>query len=393
MFSDLPRPPQDAIFAMVAAYAADPRPDKIDLGVGVYRDSAGLTPVMRAVKAAEAHNIANEASKSYNRFIGDAGFIAAMQRLVLGETGAHLAGSQTVGGTGAIHSLLKMARMAKPDLTVWMGDPTWANHLPLVQHLGLAHGMHPYYDRATGAVLFEEMRAGLAGAAKGDVVILHACCHNPTGADLSPEQWSLLARDAERAGWVPLIDLAYHGLADGLDADLAGVRAMVSRLPEVMVAVSCSKSFGLYRDRAGAALVAAPSADAAARVDGALATINRLTYSFAPHPAAAIVTTVLSDDALRADWMAELYAMRTRINRLRGQLAEALRRETNSERFDFIAAQRGMFSLLGIAPEAVSRLRQVHGVYAIGDGRINIAGLSEDRIGRVAAAIADVSRP
>jgi aspartate aminotransferase len=395
MFEALKLQPADKIIALMAAYAADPRDGKIDLGVGVYRDDSGTTPIMRAVRAAETVNLEGETTKTYNRLIGDAAYLAAVKPLALGDTVAmeRVTASQAPGGTGALHCLFDLCKMARPGARYWISDPSWPNHDAILRHMGLPIEKYPYYDEATGAVDFDAMMAALDNVREGDIVVLHGCCHNPTGANLDLTQWAALTTHAALRGWVPLIDLAYLGLGDGLEEDAAGYRSMVSRLPEAMIGLSFSKNFGLYRDRAGAAIVVAETPDDAAKAEGALATINRLNYSFAPHHSAAIVATVLNDDGLTADWQAELQEMRERVTGLRVALAEALKRETNSDRFNFIAEHRGMFSRLGLTPAEVEALRADHGIYMVGDSRMNIAGFHPDDIDRFAKAVAKTIRP
>ena len=394
MLKALPHHSEDKIIAVMAAFQADPRPQKLDLGVGVYKDASGAVPIFRAVKAAEAVNQAEETTKVYNRFIGYDRFLNAATDLALGPKPAagRRVASQTPGGTGAVHALFDLARMANPDLTVWLTEPTWPNHPAILQHRGIAHRSVAYLDDQ-GRADIPAFLAGLNGVRPGDVVLLHGCCHNPSGADPDAEGWAALAAHAEAHGWVPMIDLAYHGLGDGLKEDAAGVRFLVERLPEVFVAVSFSKTFGLYRDRVGLALVTAPSAALADRTGQTLTTINRLTYSFAPHPGAAIVARILEEPGLRSDWARELEDMRTRMQHLRLRFAEALRRETNSNRFDTLLHQRGMFSRLPLDLTAIERLRSEQAIYIVDDGRINVAGLTEVSIPGAAASIAKEMRP
>ncbi len=380
----------DPIIRLMQDFAADPRADKVDLGVGMYRDGEGRTPVMAAVRAAEARLLAAQETKGYLGLAGDPAFHAGMRDLLLGTAAAaeRVAAAGTPGGTGALRQALELVRRANPGARVWLSAPTWPNHPALVRAAGLAPATYRYYDAASGGIDRAGMRADLEGAALGDVVLLHGCCHNPTGADLMPGDWADLAVMCERRGAVPLIDMAYLGFAEGIDADAAGLRLMAASLPEVLIAASGSKSFGLYRERVGCVLAiceSAPVRDAAAAM---LATLNRESYAFPPDHGARVVTTILADAALRADWAAELEAMRARLARLRQGLAEALRDAAGSDRFGSLAAQRGMFSLIGADPDQVERLRATHGLYLIGDGRINLAGLREADIPRVARAIA-----
>lgn len=380
----------DPIIRLMHAFAADPRPDRIDLGVGMYRDEAGGTPVMAAVHAAELRVLAAQETKGYLGLAGDPAFHAAMRDLLLGEAAAveRVAAAGTPGGTGALRQALELVRRANPGARVWMSAPTWPNHPALVRAAGLEAVQYRYYDAESGGIDRAGMRADLEGAAPGDVVLLHGCCHNPTGADLTQGDWSDLAVLLDRRGAVPLIDMAYLGFAEGPQADAAGLRLLAAALPEVLIAASGSKSFGLYRERVGCVLAVCADAGIRERAAAMLATINRESYAFPPDHGARVVTTVLADADLHAQWAAELEAMRLRLARLRAALADALRDASGSDRFGCLKAQRGMFSLIGADPAQVERLRAEHGVYLIGDGRINVAGLGEAAIPGVARAIA-----
>jgi aromatic-amino-acid transaminase len=286
-----------------------------------------------------------------------------------------------------VRQLCELIKRARPSARVFYSDPTWPNHPAILNYLGIPAGTYRYYDAATGAVDFAAMQADLAGAQAGDVVILHGCCHNPTGANLTAEHWAALTADFTARGIVPMIDIAYQGFGDGLEADAAGMRAMVAALPETMIAASCSKNFGVYRDRVGAAFVMSETPKMAEVTTSNLGSLNRLNYSFPPDHGAKVVATVLGDPELRNDWMAELEEMRLRMLELRQGLADALRRETNSDRFDFVTAHRGMFSRLGASPEQVAALRKDHGIYVVGDSRINVAGLPADGLEKLAKAL------
>ncbi|MBD3785720.1 MAG: aspartate/tyrosine/aromatic aminotransferase [Sphingomonadales bacterium] len=390
MFNTLKAPAPDKILALMGQFRADPRPEKIDLGVGVYKDATGLTPVMRAIKSAERQLWEAETTKTYTALAGEAAFHAAMAELVLGAgyPAERTAALQTVGGTGACRMAFELARMANPETTIWVSDPTWPNHLSILNFMGQAWKPYRYFDSATRAVDFEAMMADLAGIKAGDVVLLHGCCHNPTGANLTLEQWGVVADLLEAKGAIPMIDLAYQGFGDGLEEDAAGTRLIASRLPEVMIAASCSKNFGIYRERTGCLLVLGDAANREV-TQGNLAFLNRQTYSFAPDHGARLVTMVLTDPALRAEWMAELEEVRGGMLGLREQLAGELRQLTNSDRFDFIAQHRGMFSRLGASPEAVEKMRVDNAIYMVGDSRLNIAGLNTKTVPLLARAIVD----
>ena len=390
MLKNLTPQPPDKIIQMIGQFKADTRTDKVDLGVGVYKDAQGKTPVMRAVKAAEARLLESQDSKSYVGLLGDLGFVDVMRDLVLGDAvpAGHVVGAQAPGGTGAIHQLLLLTRLANPEATVWFSDPTWPNHPAIVKHLGLTGQTYRYFDEATCGVNFDGLMSDLSGVKSGDVVILHGCCHNPTGANLTLDQWAqvtdlLIEKDA-----TPFVDFAYQGFGDGLEEDAAGVRAMAAKVPQLLIAASCSKNFGLYRDRVGVALVVTSDADALELTKGALASLNRLTFSFPPDHGAKVVEIILKDPALKADWMAEVEEMRLRMLDLRRDFAQALREQTNSDAFDFVAEHRGMFSRLGITPEQVLKVRDEHGIYIVGDSRINVAGLPAEKLDMLAKAIA-----
>ena len=389
MFETVTAPEPDKIIRLMGMFAADPRSDKIDLGVGVYRSPEGKTPVMAAVKAAEHRIWTAQDSKTYVSLRGDPGYLDAMRRLILGDgvPEARVAAAGTPGGTGAVRQVLETVHRLNPTATVWISDPTWPNHPAIIDHLGQARRSYRYYDAQTGGIDRAGMMADLAGAVRGDVILLHGCCHNPTGADLLPSDWQAIAALCARTGAIPFVDMAYQGFGAGLDADAGGVRHLVQTLPEVLIAASCSKNFGLYRERVGAVLIVTEGKAAA---EGVLAGMNRQNFAFPPDHGARVVQEILGDAALRMDWRDELEAMRRMMEGNRLALAEALRGETGSDRFGFLAAHRGMFSLIGGTAAQVETLRAGHGIYLVGDGRMNIAGLTPDTIPRVARALAEV---
>ncbi|MCK4862341.1 MAG: aspartate/tyrosine/aromatic aminotransferase [Rhodobacteraceae bacterium] len=390
MFENLKPQPEDKIIKMIGMFAADPRDDKLDLGVGVYKDASGNTPVMRAVKRAEARLLESQDTKKYVGLLGNLEFVDGMRELVLGGSVAssRVTGAQTPGGTGAIRQIFELINMATPDATVWISDPSWPNHEAILKYLGMKVGKYRYFDEATCGVDFDGMMTDLDGAAAGDVILLHGCCHNPTGANITVEQWGAVTELLMSKNLTPMIDIAYQGFGDGLEEDAAGVRLMAARVPEMLIAASCSKNFGLYRDRVGAAL--AVCKDEVALTKGALATLNRMNFSFPPDHGATVVTIIMGDPELRADWMAEVESMRVSMLELRSGLADALRRETNSDRFDFVADHRGMFSRLGLTTPQVDKLRDDYGIYMVGDSRFNVAGLPADGLDDLAKAIAAV---
>lgn len=388
MFDSLRPQPADKILQLIGQFRADPREGKIDLGVGVYKDATGLTPVMRAVKAAEKQLWESETTKTYTGLAGEPAFNEALSRLVLGPAvaGDRIASVATPGGTGAVRQGFELVRMASPGARVWVSDPTWPNHLSILNYLGMTIAPYRYFDGETRAVAFGAMMEDLAGAKAGDVVLLHGCCHNPTGANLTLPQWAEVAGLLERTGAVPMVDIAYQGFGDGLEADAAGVRLVAGRLPEVLVAASCSKNFGIYRERTGA-LIALSDPSRREVTQGTLAFLNRQNYSFPPDHGARLVTMILTDPALRAEWEAELEEVRLSMLALREALARELRDLSGSDRFGFIAEHRGMFSRLGASPEQVERLRAEHGIYMVGDSRLNIAGLNAATVPILARAI------
>ena len=386
MFDALKPQVQDKILILMQMYRDDPRKDKIDLGVGVYKDATGLTPVMRAVKAAERRLWEVETTKTYTGLAGDPAFNAAMVRLILGAD-VPAAAVATPGGTGAIRQGFELIRMAAPEAVVWLSNPTWPNHPSILNYLEMKTAEYRYFDAASGGLDVPGMLADLGRVAPGDVVLLHGCCHNPTGANPSAADWAAIADVLAARGAIPFVDLAYQGFGDGLEADAAATRMIAARFPEVLIAASCSKNFGIYRERTG--VLIALGGDLGV-TQGNLAYLNRQNFSFPPDHGARLVTMILADDSLRADWQAELEEVRLHMLTLRQDLADALRRATNSDRFDFVAAHRGMFSRLGLTETQVNRLRTEHGIYMVGDSRINIAGLNAATIPVLAAAVAQV---
>jgi len=392
MFENLKEQAPDKIIELIGLYAADERADKLDLGVGVYKDASGKTPVMRAVKAAEKQLLESQDSKSYVGLLGDLSYVDAIRDLVLGDTveAGRVCGAQEPGGTGAIRQIFELIKAANAGATVWISNPSWPNHEAILKYLGMNIGKYRYFDEATCGVDFSGMKADLNGAQEGDVLLLHGCCHNPTGANITAAEWAEVTDIALAKGLVPMIDIAYQGFGDGLDDDAVGVRIMAAKVPEMLIAASCSKNFGLYRDRVGAALIISKDAAATALSKANLAGLNRLNFSFPPDHGAKVVSIIMNDATLRADWAAELEDMRRNMLTLRQGLADALRRETNSDRFDFVAEHRGMFSRLGLTQEQVMQLRADHAIYMVGDSRINIAGLPKAGLDKLAKAIASV---
>ncbi len=394
MYETLKPAPPDAILALSVTFRADPRPEKIDLGVGVYRDAQGRTPVMAAVREAEQRLYDGQETKAYVGLVGDEGYNAAMTGLVFGPDGPadRIRAVQSPGGCGALRVLADLLHRAKPNARVWLSDPTWPNHQPLMAASGLEIRSYPYFDPATKGVRRDEMLETFRTLGPDDIVLLHGACHNPTGAELTREDWQAIADLAVDRGFFPFVDFAYQGFGDGLEEDAAGVRLLASSVPEMAVASSCSKNFGLYRERVGCAFLLGATPEAADTALSNLLTVTRASYSMPPDHGGAVARIILEDAALRASWETELSAMRNRMLDLRRAAAEALRARSNSDAFDFIARHRGMFSLVGITVDQVRELRENHAVYMVGAGRMNVAGLTEAQVGAFADAMMAVTR-
>ena len=389
MLSNLTAQPQDKILALVGAYQADPRQDKIDLGVGVYKDSTGATPIMRAVKSAEELLWQVQKTKSYVGLAGDPAFSTAMFELVLdGSVAAdRLSAVATPGGTGAVRQALELIKIASPNAKVWLSNPTWPNHPSIVNYLGMPLAEYRYFNTETGSVDFEGMLADIKAIPAGDIVLLHGCCHNPTGANLTSEQEDQIITTLAESGAVPFVDIAYQGFGDGLEKDARFTRKIASQLPECLIAASCSKNFGIYRERTGILMAVSERASLQAITQGNMAFLNRQNFSFPPDHGARLVTMILEDQTLRGLWSTELEQTRINMLNLRQQLADELRQRTNSDRFDFLATHRGMFSRLGVSVDTVEILRSDFGIYMVGDSRINIAGLNSHTVPILAHAV------
>ncbi|MEI3854129.1 MULTISPECIES: tyrosine aminotransferase [Ensifer] len=384
MFDALTRQPDDPLLALIGLYRKDERPGKVDLGVGVYRDETGHTPIFRAVKAAEKRLLETQDSKAYVGPEGDLVFIDHLWTLVGGDTvdRSHIAGVQTPGGSGALRLAADLIHQMG-GTRIWIGLPSWPNHASIFKTAGLEPAGYPFFDVPTQTVLFDNMITALQGASAGDAVLLHAGCHNPTGGVITEAQWMELAAVIAERGLLPLVDLAYQGFGRGLDEDVAGLRHLIGVVPEALVAVSCSKSFGLYRERAGAIFAVTTSSSSADTVRSNLAGLARTSYSMPPDHGAAIVRLILSDADLQRDWKEELETMRLRITNIRRALAEGLRDRWQA--LGAVASQEGMFSLLPLTEADVMRLRNEHGIYMPGSGRINIAGLKTAEVESVIA--------
>jgi len=378
--------PADALLALIALAEADPRPEKIDVGVGVYRDAAGNTPILRAIKAAERRLLETQQTKSYLGSQGDARFTELIKPIVFGEAAAaddRIVGVQTPGGCGALRLGAELIARADPDARIFVGQPTWPNHQPLIGCAGVEMVDHPYYDKASRTIRFDAMMDALRGARSGDLVLLHGSCHNPTGADLDLDQWRAVADLVAERGLIPFVDLAYQGLGRGLEEDAAGTRLVVEAAEQALVAQSCDKNFGIYRERTGSLFVKGSSARTTGIAFGNLVSLARTMWSMPPDHGAAAVRIILDDAELRADWRAELDEMCARIRALRARLAAF------DPRLEYVGSQNGMFSMLPLTPDAVLALRKSHGIYMAGSGRFNVVGLSDESVDRFAAAVVE----
>jgi aspartate aminotransferase len=394
IFANLDKLPPDPILGVTAAFRADPSPGKIDLGVGVYRDVDGNTPVPAGVREAERALLAEQLSKTYVGPSGNPEFNARIVELALGPLAAGLrdrtATIQTVGGCGALRIGAELIHASRPHATVHVSDPTWANHEPLLGTSGLKLERYPYYDPATRGVAFDRMIEHFRALPSGSIVLLHACCHNPTGADLDPGQWKAVTDVCEDRGLVPFVDLAYQGFGDDLESDVVGLRMLAARLPQLLLALSCSKNFGLYRERTGALAIIAENATVAAAVATHQARTARRMYSMPPDHGAAIVARLLGTAALREMWETELATMVGRMKSLRALLASRLAARRPDLDFSWVTRHRGMFSLTGIDAASIGVLRDKHHLYVPPDGRINLAGVSDSNVDRVADSIVAV---
>ncbi|MBD1582927.1 amino acid aminotransferase [Pseudoalteromonas sp. S16_S37] len=394
MFSELKPLPTDPILGLMAAFKQDTNPNKIDLGVGVYKDEQGDTPVLRAVKLAEAFRLENEKTKSYIGLAGNLDFCQKMESLLLGEHSALLANrvrtAQTPGGTGSLRVAAEFIKRCNANATVWVTTPTWANHISLFEAAGLKVKEYPYYDYENKGLLFDEMINTLKQVPKGDVVLLHACCHNPSGMDLNEQQWKVVAELAKEVGFTPLIDIAYQGFGSSLDEDAKGLRMLADSVEEMIICSSCSKNFGLYRERVGACSLIAKDAAVADVSNSVLLSVVRSIYSMPPAHGADIVSTILSSDELTQMWHEELDEMRSRINGLRTLIKDSLAAKGVAQDFSFIDRQNGMFSFLGINKEQIERLQKEYAIYIVGSSRVNVAGISQANIGYFADAVATV---
>lgn len=396
MFESLSVIPQDPILRLMGEYLQDSNPNKIDLGVGVYKTQEGITPVLNSVKAAEKHRLQNETTKSYIGGPGNQVFNTEMRKLVLGAGHPALLANrvssiQAPGGCGSLRLGAELINRIQAGNTIWMSNPTWANHVPLFGEAGLQIKEYPYYDRANTSVCFAEMMSELEqNASAGDVVLLHACCHNPCGADLNEQQWRAVADLCNDKGLIPFIDMAYQGFGTGLEEDTVGVRVIAEHCKEVFVSVSCSKNFGLYRERIGMLMVVCEHHNAAEAAGSQLINIARGIWSMPPAHGAAIVATILESEELTEKWHDEVKEMRDRINGLRAQVVGKLNASCNGADFGFMEKEFGMFSFLGIAPEQVQRLKNEFSIYMVDSSRISVSGLNDNNIDYFAESVAKI---
>ncbi|HEY6662150.1 MAG TPA: amino acid aminotransferase [Sphingomicrobium sp.] len=383
--ADLPPVESDSLLKLIALANADPRSDKIDVGVGVFRDAIGNTPILKVMKDAEQRLVDSQETKAYLGSAGDKRFAELLRPILLGEHAEdeRIAGLQTPGGCGALRLGFELIATANPGARVLVGTPTWPNHPPIISAVGLTQVDYPYYERGQGAIRFEDMLEALSRAEPGDVALLHGCCHNPTGADLNPVQWAEVADVCRERGLIPLVDIAYQGFGQGLDEDAAGLRGILSQCDEVIVAQSCDKNFSVYRDRVGCLFVKTGSASGTATAMAHVFQRAREMWSMPPDHGAAAARIILDDPELRARWLVELAAMRDRINAVRQRIASA------DPRLAFIGKQFGMFSMLPLSLEQVLKLREDHGIYMADSGRFNVVGLGDHEIDRFIAAVVE----
>ena len=390
MFETLIPAPADAILGLITEHKNDPRPEKVDLGVGVFRTAAGETPVLDVVKKAEQLLVDTQESKAYIGTAGDPNFNAAMQDLMFDQSAdsSRVLTIQAPGGSGSLRVAASLILRARPDAKLWVSDPTWANHIPLLGGAGLQLEPYPYYDTDTHTIKIDQMLDALTTMPAGDLVLLHACCHNPSGVDPSEDEWQAIADVIVERDLVPFVDMAYQGFARSLSDDAFIIRHLADRVPEMIVSGSCSKNFGLYRDRVGSLSLLA--ADQASRdvLNSQVNNVVRTIYSVPPDHGAVVVSTVLNDSSLKAEWRVELAEMRGRLREMRVLLNDALKERAPERDFSHLVRARGMFCFLGIPEEQVNRLKKEYGVYMVGSSRINTAGITAHNVNYLADAIA-----
>ncbi len=395
MFEQLKAIPPDPILGLIAAHAADPNPKKIDLGIGVYRDEFGNTPMLDCVVEAEKTLIANQTTKTYLGPPGVVGFNEAIRELMLGKESEALRQGrartvQTPGGTGALRVAAELIKATNPEAELWASDPTWANHLALFPGAGVVMHSYPYFDAENSSLRFDEMVQSLQQRGPGDVVLFHACCHNPCGVSPDPGQWQVIADIASERGFTPMIDIAYMGFERGVEEDCLSVRLFAEQCPELIVASSCSKNFAMYRERVGALTVIAQDSDKAAAIESVIHNITRKNYSMPPTHGPAVIDIILHSDELTAQWHEELDSMRNRINGLRKTMTEKIKASGIQRDFSFIERQSGMFSFMGLTVEQVQRLRDEFAIYTVSSSRVNVASFNRDNMDYFIEALATV---
>ncbi|MDE8604609.1 aspartate/tyrosine/aromatic aminotransferase [Marinomonas sp. RSW2] len=395
MFEHIQAAPADPILGLNDAYKKDPNPNKINLGVGVFKDEEGNTPILKAVKQAEERLLAEEKTKSYLSIEGAPAYRSAVQTLLFGNQHPIIAKqlaqtAHTPGGTGALRVAAEFIKKHLPEATIWVSNPTWANHQSVFQSVGLEVGSYAYYDANVKSLDFEAMLASLSQIPEGDVVLFHGCCHNPTGIDPTPEQWYQLAKLCSKQGFLPLFDFAYQGFGQGLTEDAQGLRTFLEHVPEMLIASSFSKNFGLYNERVGALTILCETTEQAETAFTQIKRCVRTNYSNPPSHGAAIVAEILNDKELYALWESELKDMRLRIHEMRSLFVNTLRAKGVKQDFSFISNQQGMFSFSGLTPDQVAQLRREYGIYIVGSGRISVAGMTHDNMGPLCDAIAAI---
>ena len=395
MFEHLNAIPPDPILGLIAAYAADPNPKKIDLGIGVYRDEYGNTPMLDCVVEAEKILLATQTTKTYLGPPGVVGFNQAIAKVIFGEDSealdqGRICTVQTPGGTGALRVAADLIKVARPETELWASDPTWANHLALFPGAGVAMHSYPYFDADNSSLRFDDMTAALQQRGPGDMVMFHACCHNPCGVSPNPEQWQVIADIASERGFIPIVDIAYMGFERGVEEDCLAVRLFTAQCDELIVASSCSKNFAMYRERVGAISVIARDADKATAIESVIHNITRKNYSMPPSHGPAVIDIILHSDELKAQWISELDGMRVRINGLRKIMADKIIAGGIQRDFSFLERQTGMFSFMGLSVEQVHRLRDEFAIYTVNSARVNVASFNESNMAYFIEALTTV---
>ena len=395
MFEHLNAIPPDPILGLIAAYSADPNPKKIDLGIGVYRDEYGNTPMLDCVVEAEKTLLATQTTKTYLGPPGVVGFNQAIAEVIFGKdcealNQGRMRTVQTPGGTGALRVAADLIKVARPETELWASDPTWANHLALFPGAGVAMHSYPYFDAENSSLRFDDMTTALQQRGPGDMVLFHACCHNPCGVSPNPEQWQVIADIASDQGFTPIVDIAYMGFESGVEEDCLAVRLFADQCPELIVASSCSKNFAMYRERVGAISVIARDADKAAAIESVIHNVTRKNYSMPPSHGPAVIDIILHSDELKTQWISEVNGMRARINGLRKTMSEKIVAGGIQRDFSFLERQTGMFSFMGLSVEQVQRLKDEFAIYTVNSARVNVASFNESNMAYFIEALSAV---